>query len=332
MLWQWSLLFLVGLLVLVPSGVTLARAGDEIATRTGIGGLLIGMLLVAVATSLPEITAVVAAAATGAGELAVGSLFGSSMGNMAILAVLDFIHRRHVWVSIELGHARVASMAIALTAVAVVGVVTPRGLVLGWVGADTVLIVLAYVAVSAWVRRAALPVAMGLDGIPGPARPRIDRRALRPAGVRFAAATLGIFVAGPLVARSADGIADTTGISATFIGVTLVAVATSLPELVTCLGALRIGAYDLAVGNLFGSNAFNMVVLFLADLAFTDGPILTGGSASLVVAGAAAMGLMAIALAAIVHGEETRIGRLEPDAAVLLVAYAAGLLAVWASG
>ena len=95
------------------------------------------------------------------------------------------------------------------------------------------------------------------------------------------------------------------------------------------LAAIRIGAYDLAIGNLFGSNAFNMTILFGADVAYLPGPILAAVDPAQVVAGVAAILLMAIALAAVVHGTRTRIRRLEPDAVVVLVAYAVLVSAVW---
>ncbi|HEX6208972.1 MAG TPA: hypothetical protein VF058_11530 [Actinomycetota bacterium] len=330
-LWQWLLLFAAGAVVLVWAGSVLARSGDEIATRTRLGGLFVGTLLMAAATSLPEIVTVVAAAATEAVDLAVGSIFGSSMGNMAILAVIDLVHRKHVWPAVELGHARVGTLAIALTSLAVLGVVTPRGPMLGWVGIDTILILLAWIAAMAWMRRSRhgrfadypAPTEWGEAESP--------RGELRSAVVRFSLASLAVLLAGPVVAIAGDGIAETSGLSATFVGVLFVAVATSLPELVASLGALRIGAYDLAVGNLFGSNAFNMIVLVFADAAYTGGPLLTGAGASQVAAGVGAIGLMAVALAAIVHGEETRISRLEPDALVLLIFYLGSLYAVWAT-
>lgn len=91
---------------------------------------------------------------------------------------------------------------------------------------------------------------------------------------------------------------------------------------------VRIGAYDLAVGILFGSNAFLMTILFAADVAYRPGPIL-GSVAAQVVAGVGAILLMAIALAAVVHGTRTRIRRLEPDAVLVLVVYVLLLGAVW---
>lgn len=337
-LWHWIAVFLVAAAALVWAGITLARAGDEIATRTGLGGLFVGMLLMAAATSLPEIVTDVSAAIADAPDLAVGDLFGSSMANMATLAVIDLIARRKLWPSVELGHARVASVAIALTALAVLGVVTPVGVSVGWVGLDTIGIAAAYVLAVAWVRRTRtsdpasgpdlgeLPVATGWT------RSSRAPRLFRSAAARFGLATAVVFVTGPLVAISGKGIADTSGLGQTFVGVTMLAVATSIPELVASIAAVRIGAYDLAVGNLFGSNAINMAMLVVVDAAFMRGPLLSAVTGSgVVVAGVGAILLMSIALAAVVHGQETRIKRLEPDAVVLLLAYVGVLVAVAAA-
>jgi cation:H+ antiporter len=335
----WALLFLAAAAVLIRAGIALARAGDEIATRTRLGGLLVGMLLMAAATSLPEAVTVISAAATGAPDLAVGGVFGSSMGNMAVLAVIDLVHRRHrVWTLVELGQARVASVAIALTGLATVGAATPEGFTFGWVGFDTVLVAVGYIAALGWIRRSpqsALTRATRPTG-PFPQPTEIGVVAhpsgeVRQAVARFAVGSLAVLASGPLVTISTERIAKELGLAETFAGVTLLAVATSLPELVTSLGAVRIGSYDLAVGNLFGSNAVNLIMLLGADLVYTRGPILSGTHPAQVVAGVASMGLMAVALAAIVHGEETRISRIEPDALLLLLAYAGGLAAVWAT-
>jgi cation:H+ antiporter len=154
---------------------------------------------------------------------------------------------------------------------------------------------------------------------------------LRSVVVRFGLAASVVLVAAPLVALSAQGIANETGVGETFIGTFLLAITTSLPELVASLTAVRIGAHDLAVGNLFGSNAFNMVALFAADVAYTPGPILSAVSPAQAVAGVGAILLMAMALAAVIHGTETRIRRLEPDAVALLLSYALLQGAIWVS-
>jgi cation:H+ antiporter len=161
--WQLVAVFTVGAAVLVRAAVGLARAGDQLVLRTGLNGLFVGTLFLALAPSLPEIVTDVSAALADAPDLAVGDLFGSSMANMAILAVIDLRSRGKVWPAVELGHARVAAVAIVLTAVAGLGVLTPRGWSLGWVGLDTLAIALMYIAAVAWFRRE--PVALR----PGPA-------------------------------------------------------------------------------------------------------------------------------------------------------------------
>jgi cation:H+ antiporter len=321
-------LFLAGATVLVVGGVLLARAADEIAERTGLSRLFVGMLLLALATSLPEIVTDMSAAAAGAPDLAVADLFGSSMANMAILAVVDLARRGRVWPSVELGQARIGSIAIALTALAAVAVLTTEGFRLAWIGIDTILIAVAYVAAVAWVRRA--PTPLRTPGVaPTPTGWVARSGSLRGAVVLFAAAAALIGVSAPTVALAAREIAAGTGLGEAFVGIALVAIATSLPELVVSIAAIRIGAHDLAVGNLFGSNAANMAALLFVDLAYRPGPVLAAVDSGVVVAGVCAILLMALAVTAIVHGEETRLGRLEPDAVLLLIAYAGSLVAVW---
>lgn len=326
--WQWLVVFGLGAAALVRSGVSLAGAGDELAERTGLGGLVTGMVLVALATSLPELLTDVSAAAAGAPDLAIGDLFGSSMANMAILAVVDLVHRGRVWPRIGVGHARVAAVAIALTAMAVLGIVIPDAPAIGWVGVDSVLIVAAYVAAMAWFRRSP-----GGLGVPTgwAERPDVSGGSIRRAALTFAAAAAVVLVAAPITAVAARELAEAAGIAQTTVGAGLLAIATSMPELIASLAALRIGAHDLAVGNLFGSNAANMAVIVFADLAYRPGPILGAVDAAQVVAGAGAILLMALAVAAIVGGTETRVWRLEPDATVLLVVYVGLLVAVAAA-
>ena len=337
-LWLAFLVFGAGAAALVRLGVALAGTGDVLAERTGLGRLFVGTLLVAFATSLPEVATDVTAAAAGAPDLAVGDLFGSSMANMAILAIIDLRHRGSVWPSVELGHARVASVGIVLTSLAVLGILTPPGITLGWVGLDTILIGALYVAAVAWFRRmpamsrlgpgsdgVALLEPIGLEDSPG-------RVPLRAVIVRFCLAAAGILVVAPAVSLAVKQIAQASGIGETFLGATLLAVTTSLPELVVALAAVKIGAHDLAVGNLFGSNAVNMLVLVLVDLAYVKGPLLAAVDPSQVTAAVGAILLMALAVAAIIGGTETRIKRLEPDAIVVLVGYVGALLAVAVAG
>jgi cation:H+ antiporter len=323
--------------IVVVAGIVLARSGDQIAERTGLGGLFVGMLLLAGATSLPEVAVDVSASLAGAPDLAVGDLFGSSMANMAILATIDLLHRGGVWPAVSLGHARLASIGIALTAIAVLGIAAPPGVRLGWIGIETIVIVGGYIAAMLWIRRS--PTTAHRRGEPsadlvsptGWGATPAHERPLRAEVARFAAGSVAVLVAAPALALSGQGIAAATGIGETFIGTVLLAGSTSLPELVASIAAVRIGAYDLAVGNLFGSNAFNMTALLAADVAYLPGPILAAVDPAQVVAGMGAILMMALALAAVVHGERTRVARLEPDAVLVLVVWVLLLTAVFAT-
>jgi cation:H+ antiporter len=289
------------------------------------------MLLVAAATSLPELLTAISAAASGAPDLAIGELFGSGMANMAILAFVDLLHRGNVWPSTGLGHARLASIAIALTAVLCLGIVSPVGISIGWIGLESVIVVAGYVLAAAWVHRSqpgrggeATVEPIGLEAREAPV-PSVRR-----ASLVFAGATVLVLLSAPVMARSAQGLAEATGIAESFVGATLLALATSLPEVVTSVAAVRIGAYTLAVGNLFGSNALNATVVLFADAAYTPGPILAAVSPQQLVAGLGAIVLMAIATGGIVHGARLRFERGEPDAILLLLTYLGLLGLLWA--
>jgi cation:H+ antiporter len=142
---------------------------------------------------------------------------------------------------------------------------------------------------------------------------------------RFAAAALVVFVAAPAFAWSAKRIAELSGLGTTFIGTWLVGLATSLPEVVTSVAAIRLGAVDLAIGNLFGSNAFNMAVFLAMDVAHPEGSIFANLDPSHAISAFLAVVLMALGLAAIVLRSEGRRSLLEPGSALMLFLYVSGL-------
>jgi cation:H+ antiporter len=339
----WVAVFVVAAAFVAGGGIVLARTGDVIADETGLGRLAVGLLLLSLATSLPEVATSISAAADGAADLAIGGYLGSNMANMAILAVVDLISRRRVFPLVELAQARVATGAIVLTALVGLAIVLADPRMLGPVGWDTVLVTATFGAILVWIRRAPVEI----RGIGGPATASVaspilataapawatdeagpaasagrDRRRLGRALLLFAVAAGVTVAAAPPLARSAEEIAALSGIGQTFVGVAFLAAATSMPELVASIAAVRIGAPDLAVGNLFGSNAFNMGVIITADVAYPGGPILAAVSPGQVLVAFGAIILTGLGLAAVLHGRETRVWHLEPDAVLILVCYA----------
>jgi cation:H+ antiporter len=319
--------FIASGIVVVLAGTALARHADAIAEATGLGRIWIGSVLLAGATSLPELATDISAVRLGAVDLAVGDLFGSSMANMLILAVVDLVPpRRQVLQNVALDHVLAASFAISLNALAALLVlIRPAGSVL-WVGPGSLGLLLAYVAgTRAVYRHATRERAVAAAGVPE----QSDRQppSLRRAVLRFTAAALVVLAAAPSFAWSAKGIAVVSGLGNTFVGTWLVGLATSLPEIATCLAAVRMGTFDLAVGNLFGSNAFNMAIFFALD-AVEPGSLFAKLDPGHAVSGSAAVVLMSLGVAAIVYRAKRRFAMLEPDSLLIVLAYCGALLAL----
>lgn len=335
----WLALFASMSALIVGAGTVLARAGDRISDRTGLGGLLIGMVLVAAATSLPEIAVAVAAVVEGSPDLAIGNLLGSNMANMALLAVVDLAYRGRVWHRVGSGHARTAAVAIALTAVVVLAIEQPFRLALGWVGIESIIVFVGFVSLLGWTRRSTGPngvdaashEATGPSPAPQPAT-AWELRDIRGELAKFGIAALVILVAAPLLVLSAEGIAAETGLGETFVGASFLAFSTSLPELAASLAAVRIGAFELAVGSLLGSNAFNMAILFAVDLFYLEGPVLGDVAPTQAFVGVGAILLMSIVLAGIIHGARTRAALLEPGSWMTLITYFLLMYVIWSAG
>jgi cation:H+ antiporter len=142
-------LFLVAAVVIIAAGIVLTRCADAIAELTGFGRLLIGSILLAGATSLPELSVDLSAVRLGAVDLAVGDLVGSSLFNMLILAILDLSHRQrgHMFSRAAAAHALSGMMSITLAAIAGICILLGPNLApyaLGPAGLGTLLILVAY--------------------------------------------------------------------------------------------------------------------------------------------------------------------------------------------
>jgi cation:H+ antiporter len=307
----------------VAAGVVLARVADAIANVTGLGRLWIGSVLLAAATSLPEAMTDVAAVRLGAVDLAVGDLLGSSMANMLILAAIDLLPpRRHVLRQATLDHALAACLAITLNALgALLVFARPTAAVLGVSPGSLLLLVVYLAGTRAVYRHVRRP-----GGASGAAARTSRATALARPLLGFAVATVIVAVAAPAFARAAKALADETGLGTTFVGTWLVGLSTSLPELVASVAAVRMGAFDLAVGNLFGSNGFNMALFVVLDLVHPGPSVFAVLDPSHVISALIAVVLTSLGLAAIVYRAERRFALIEPDSLLMVVTY---LLGVW---
>jgi cation:H+ antiporter len=312
------LVFLGSSILVVVAATQLARYGDVIAVRTRLGGMFIGALLMASATSLPEFLTIINSLRQGVPNLSAGDLFGSNMFNMLVLALLDlFFPQVRILRGVAMKHALTAGLAALLIGMAVFFLLADINLSIGWVGLDSLLIMAAYVG-GVRLLRSGSPggaVEVEAEGMPG----------LLQAFIGFAIATIVLILASPWLVYSAKEIAEVTGLGIGFVGTAMVALVTSLPEMVTAVTAVRLGAYDLAIGNLFGSNMFNMFALGMADLFFLSGRFLGIIDPAFALTGLIGLLLTSLGLIGNLARVEHRLIVVEVDALLIMLGYGFGI-------
>jgi len=326
MMW---LKFIITAVVIVVTATQLAKYGDIIAVRTKLGGMFIGVLLLAAATSLPEVLTSISSLNQGSPNLAAGNLLGSNTFNMLLLAVIDISSRnQRVLRKAAVKHALTGSLSISLIGLVVFLILADVDLSIGWVGIDAILIMGFYIVAVRLVQGGQInaSVSDGGETIPeGTASLRVGI-----IGFLVAAGVL-VFVT-PIMVQSANEISVQTGLGATFVGTTLVALVTSLPELVTTLAAIKIGANDMAIGNLFGSNMFNMFAVGLTDLFYTKGRFLGEIDPAFAIVGMLGLIMTGIGLIGNLAKLEKKFWFIEIDALLLILVYIAGMWLLFIKG
>jgi cation:H+ antiporter len=327
--------FAVSAVVIVIAGTFLARFADEIAERTGFGRLLVGSVLLAGSTSLPELTVGISAVRAGHVDLAVGDYLGAILLNLLILGVLDLTtySRGRIMSRLAAGHALSGCVGAALMATVALCLLTKplsaSGSLLG-VSYGLLLVLLGYMAGMRMIyfdqqaSAAEAEVAKLADTLMDTPPP--PKSLVKMLG-GFGLAALAILASGPFLAEAADQLASATGLGHTFVGTTLVALCTSLPESVASFTAVRMGAHDLAIGNVFGSNAFNLLLLVPLDL-FHPGPMLEAVSPHHAVTCLAGIIGTHVVILGQLYKVERRSSFIEPDAwlVILVVLGALGLV------
>ena len=287
--------------VVVFCGAKLAVYGDVLATLTGWGRLFVGSLLMAFATSLPELSANVSAVRLDPPnpELALGDILGSNMLNIFILAAvaLGFGAKRFlVSVAPEQGYLIVAASVLTGLALLLGGLGISVSL---WeVGLSSVVLIVVFI-IGMWVVYKTRPQ----DGNEYDSEPLMG---LGRAWALFGLVAAGVLVSGFFLAWSADQIAEITGIASSTLGILLMAVVTSMPEISSTIAAARMGAADLGVAGLYGSCAFNISILFFSDIFFRDGIVVNHMQSGHFVAGGVAVGMMLLGLALVLAHRRLR--------------------------
>jgi cation:H+ antiporter len=321
---QWWLAFIACSGIIVVCGTNLSRYGDVIAEKTGLGRAWIGLILMAGVTSLPElITGISSVTLADTPDIAVGDVIGSCVFNLSLIALMDILQgRRPIFQKAEHGHTLTAGFGIILIGLASYSILASGQIpVIGYVGLYTPAIILIY---GIGIRSVFIFEKKKLAAFVGEiaAAARYDHLATREAVFKYALNALVIVVAATVLPFIGDRLAEQTGLGKSFFGTIFVAMTTSLPELVVAIAALRIGATDMAIANLFGSNMFNIFILAVDDLFYAQGPLLSHISKNHAITGFMAVIMTGIAMVSLTYRIERKAFlRVGWDALALICGY-----------
>jgi cation:H+ antiporter len=301
--------FTVCAFIIVFSGAKLSLYGDIIANKTGISGSWIGLILLASVTSLPElIIGISSLTLADVPNIAVGDVFGSCVFNLTILIVLDFLLRGESLYR-RASHSHILSAGFGVVLIGFAGLnvlLNDKTMVfnIGHIGAYTPVIILLYlIAMRAVFVHERAQLREFVEEIAD----RYPTITLRQASFRYALAAVFIIAAGTYIPFVSAQLAEAMGWHETFVGTIFVAAVTSLPELTVTIAALRIGALDMAIANLLGSNLFNIAILAFDDLIFLKGSLLSHISPMHAFSALSAVIMTGVVIIGLVYRPNTRL-------------------------
>jgi cation:H+ antiporter len=291
------------------AGSRLSRYGDVIAEKTGLSGTWVGVIMLASVTSLPELTTGISSVTLAdSPDIAVGDVLGSCVFNLMIIVILDFLHRHEsIYTRASTGHILSAGFGILLIGF------TGFSLVLSERGA---VVTLGHVGIYSPIMLALYALAMRIvfqyerehqELAAEQAAEVYADTTLTAAIAGYVAAGFVVVGAGTWLPFVGEHLAETMNWERTFVGTLFVAFATSVPEIVVTLAALRLGALNMAIGNLFGSNLFNISILAIDDLAFLRGPLLAHASPLHTISAISAIMMSGIAIIGLFYRARGRL-------------------------
>ncbi len=305
-------LLAAGVALLLVGGDVLVRGAIALADRLGIPPLIVGLTVVAFGTSAPELALNAAAALNGNTDLSFGNIVGSNIANVGLILGISALIKPMA-VHSSLLKREIPLMLVASGATALFAFTPPHASasVPGFALPEGIAFLVAFLLFVEMMRRGAKSPA---ESALAADLPETSNTPL-PFAMIFLIVGLGMLaLGGALAERGAVGVAKAAGLSDATIGLTVVAVATSLPELATSVMAARRGQIDIAVGNVVGSNIFNILLVLGATATITPTPIPAGGARSL-----GAMILLALLLVPMSKTQNGMISRVEGG--ILLAIY-----------
>lgn len=328
--------FAMAAVVVWLAGKELPELAARLGERTGIGQAFAGMLLLGGITALPELATTGSAAVAGAGELALNNVFGSVTFNLLLLALADAILGRRALTATVARSATLLQGAFSMVLLGTAAMVITVGEVpLAGVGVGSLLLfLLAAGAMRVAARHETRPTWAVVDppsdsaAVTAPEMDESVGRLLR----RLALLGALIFIAGIVLSQTGEAIAERSGLGAGLVGLLLLALATSLPELTVIAVAVRRGHYELAIGDIFGANLFNIGMILVIDALLAGEAAL--GAAGAFEAAAALLGLLLTGayLIGLLERRDRTVLRMGYDSILVIALYACGIAVLWQLG
>jgi cation:H+ antiporter len=312
--------------VILYSGSRLSVYGDLIAEKTGLAKGWIGLVLLATVTSLPElITSVSAVTLNNLPSMAVSGTVGSCMFNMMVIALLDVLSKhRPVSNMVQSGHQLSCGFGILLLGLVALeigfGKYFPILTSLNAIAPTSILFIVVYLLSMRLIfdyEKVRINETAGDLGekVAGP-----DTTLIKAIGL-FVLFSVVIVVAACFLPGLGEQIGKQTGWGESFIGSSLIAITTSLPEITVSVTAARMGSFDMAVANLLGSNLFNVAILAITDMCYLKGPLLQAVDPVNSSTAICAMMALAVVVIGLTYRSQKKFLYLAGDAIAICIIY-----------
>lgn len=337
---SWSLAFIVVAFITVTViigyfGIKMTKTARDLAHRTKMGEALMGALFIGASTSLSGIMTSVSAASAGHAELAVSNGLGGIVAQTAFLALADIAYRRanleHAAASAE--NLFMSAFLLTLLAIHALALSIPTVSIFS-IHPATVIIVISYIfGVHLLVRTHNTPMWLPRRTKDTSAEP-VDhiRSHSRHLWLSFTSYATIVALAGWSLAQLAIPIVEKTGLSHGIVGGVFTAVSTSIPELVVAITAVRMGAINLAVGDIIGGNAFDTLFIAASDIVYREGSIYAAISSTEQFWLANSMLMTGVLLMGLIYRQRNGPGNIGLESVILLVLYFGGIATLWVVG
>jgi cation:H+ antiporter len=332
-------IFIASGVVIWIAGIHLSKTTSKISTHFGLGSALGGLIILAIVTNLPEIAIVVSASLQGNTEIAVGNILGGIAMQTVVLVILDAFGTNKksnlTRESVSLTIALEGLLVITILALVVLGHQLPASLILARVTPAPLLIAATWIIGLRILSKAEKNIPWKLvdgsgkikaekpDGKDDTGKPYTGKVMLI-----FFVAALFTLIAGVALERSGDAISKDIGMQGILFGATIMAAATSLPEVSTGLASMKLKKYEMAIGDIFGGNAF-LPVLFLVATILSGKAVLPTAQKTDIYLTALAMMLTTVYTCGIIFRTKKKIIGMGIDSFIVLILYCVGLVGLF---